>query len=62
MGAVLVLEGGLILFMLATPFWVMILARFVMGAASTVVWSGRLMPRTTRSGLIWDYIVGFALM
>jgi predicted MFS family arabinose efflux permease len=38
--AVLVLEVGLVLFMLFTPFWVMVLSRFLMGAASTVVWSG----------------------
>jgi len=38
--AVLVLEGALVLFMLATPFWVMVIARFLMGAASKVVWSG----------------------
>ncbi|KAK8849598.1 hypothetical protein IAR55_004933 [Kwoniella newhampshirensis] len=37
--AILVLEGALVLFMLAKPYWVMVLARFLQGAASTIVWS-----------------------
>ncbi|CAD6570457.1 MAG: hypothetical protein TREMPRED_005852 [Tremellales sp. Tagirdzhanova-0007] len=37
--AIIVLEGALILFMLVTPFWLMVVSRFLMGAASTVVWS-----------------------
>ena len=40
MVAIIVLEGALILFMLVTPFWLMVVSRFLMGAASTVVWSG----------------------
>ncbi|WVQ79320.1 hypothetical protein IAT38_001417 [Cryptococcus sp. DSM 104549] len=37
--AVLVLEGALVLFMLARPYWAMLVSRFLQGAASTVVWS-----------------------
>lgn len=38
--AVLILEGALVLFMLCTPYWVMVVSRFLMGAASSVVWTG----------------------
>ncbi|OXG80543.1 hypothetical protein C348_03667 [Cryptococcus neoformans Gb118] len=37
--AVIVLELSLILFMLATPYWAMVISRFLQGASSTVVWS-----------------------
>ncbi|KGB77925.2 hypothetical protein CNBG_4012 [Cryptococcus deuterogattii R265] len=37
--AVIILELSLILFMLATPFWAMVISRFLQGASSTVVWS-----------------------
>lgn len=40
--AVIILELSLILFMLATPFWAMVISRFLQGASSTVVWSGEL--------------------
>ncbi|WWD20223.1 hypothetical protein CI109_104699 [Kwoniella shandongensis] len=38
-GAILVLQGSLVLFMLAKPYWVMVVSRFLQGAASTIVWS-----------------------
>jgi predicted MFS family arabinose efflux permease len=38
--AVLALELGLILFMLIQPYPVMVISRFIQGAASAVVWSG----------------------
>lgn len=38
--AVIVLELALVLFMLANPFWAMVVSRFLQGASSTVVWSG----------------------
>ncbi|WVQ82530.1 hypothetical protein IAT38_004659 [Cryptococcus sp. DSM 104549] len=37
--AILVLQGSLILFMLATPYWAMILSRVMQGASNAVVWS-----------------------
>lgn len=57
---VCVLEGGLLLFMLCRPYWVMVVSRFLQGAASTVVWTG-----TSSSGDgegKADRAVGFALM
>ncbi|WVN87705.1 uncharacterized protein L203_102893 [Cryptococcus depauperatus CBS 7841] len=37
--AILVLEGALVLFMLAKPYWVMVLSRFLQGAAGAVIWT-----------------------
>ena len=37
--AVLIMEGGQILFMLARPYAALIIARLLMGAASTVIWT-----------------------
>ncbi|ODO12109.1 hypothetical protein I350_00895 [Cryptococcus amylolentus CBS 6273] len=37
-GAVFTMMLALLLFMLAEPYWCMVLSRFVQGAASTVVW------------------------
>ncbi|WVQ75008.1 hypothetical protein IAR50_004616 [Cryptococcus sp. DSM 104548] len=37
--AVIILELSLVLFMLARPYWAMVVSRFLQGAASTVVWS-----------------------
>ncbi|ODO00821.1 hypothetical protein L198_03148 [Cryptococcus wingfieldii CBS 7118] len=37
--AVIILELSLVLFMLAKPYWTMVVSRFLQGAASTVVWS-----------------------
>ncbi|WRT69613.1 uncharacterized protein IL334_006602 [Kwoniella shivajii] len=37
--AVLVLEVAVVLFMTIKAYWVMVLSRFIQGAASTVVWS-----------------------
>jgi len=42
--AVIILEGALVMFMLCTPYWVMVVSRFLMGAASTIVWSGSSVP------------------
>lgn len=42
--AVLALEVGLILFMLIQPYPVMVISRFIQGAASAVVWSGKPFP------------------
>jgi MFS family permease len=42
--AVLALELGLILFMLIQPYPVMVISRFIQGAASAVVWSGKQTP------------------
>ncbi|EKD00126.1 hypothetical protein A1Q2_05562 [Trichosporon asahii var. asahii CBS 8904] len=37
--AVLVMEGSFVMFMLANPYWCMIVSRFLQGACSCVVWS-----------------------
>lgn len=43
--AVLALEVGLILFMLIQPYSVMVISRFIQGAASAIVWSGMRLRR-----------------
>nr|XP_018260404.1 uncharacterized protein I303_07322 [Kwoniella dejecticola CBS 10117]OBR82562.1 hypothetical protein I303_07322 [Kwoniella dejecticola CBS 10117] len=42
--AVLVLEVAVVLFMTINAYWVMVLSRFIQGASSTVVWSGKYIP------------------
>lgn len=37
--AVLLMEGSFVMFMLANPYWCMIISRFLQGACSCVVWS-----------------------
>ncbi|KAL7425017.1 hypothetical protein Q5752_000704 [Cryptotrichosporon argae] len=37
--AVIVLEGSMVLFMLARPYWAMVVARVLQGCSSTVVWT-----------------------
>ena len=39
-GAVVILEGAMILFMLVKPYGIMIVARVLQGAAAAVVFSG----------------------
>nr|XP_019009454.1 uncharacterized protein I206_06103 [Kwoniella pini CBS 10737]OCF48235.1 hypothetical protein I206_06103 [Kwoniella pini CBS 10737] len=39
--AVIVLEVAVVLFMTINAYWVMVLSRFIQGASSTVVWSGK---------------------
>ncbi|WVO13858.1 hypothetical protein L204_101481 [Cryptococcus depauperatus] len=36
---ILALQGAIVLFMLAKPYWVMVLSRFLQGAAGTVIWT-----------------------
>lgn len=37
--AVVIMEGSFLMFMLANPYWCMIISRFIQGACSCVVWS-----------------------
>ena len=37
--AVLVLQLALVLFMVASPYWVLVISRFLQGAASTAIWT-----------------------
>jgi hypothetical protein len=58
--AVCVLQAALFIFMKVEVFTAMIVARFLQGAASSVVFSGESSSQLKRSDA--DGLVGFALM
>lgn len=52
--ATLVMEASFVLFMLAPPYWAMVISRFIQGGCSCVIWTGKstlLLVSLTRSWL-----------